>query len=87
MRTDRIASVTTENPAAENAATPPTDDLPEQLRIRREKRERLLAQGTEAYPVSVPVTDTIAEVREVSTTLPPRSSALKPASCWSTKAR
>ena len=41
----------TENPAAESAATPPTDDLPEQLRVRREKRERLLASGTEPYPV------------------------------------
>ena len=29
------------------------DDLPEQLRIRREKRESLLAQGIEPYPVSV----------------------------------
>src|SRR5690606_21640714 len=60
---DRIAGVTTENQAAENAATPPTDDLPEQLRIRREKRERLLARGTEAYPVTVPVTHSISEVR------------------------
>ncbi|ACZ31983.1 lysyl-tRNA synthetase [Xylanimonas cellulosilytica DSM 15894] len=39
------------------------DDLPEQLRIRREKRERLIAQGGEAYPVTVPVTHTIAQVR------------------------
>ena len=41
----------------------PADDLPEQMRIRREKRERLLARGVEAYPVSVPVTHTIAQVR------------------------
>ncbi|KRC43066.1 MULTISPECIES: lysine--tRNA ligase [Oerskovia] len=40
-----------------------SDDLPEQLRVRREKRERLLAQGEEAYPVSVPRTHTIAQVR------------------------
>lgn len=38
-------------------------DLPEQLQVRRDKRARLLAAGTEAYPVSVPVTDTIAQVR------------------------
>lgn len=44
----------------ENAA----DDLPEQLRVRREKRERLLARGVEAYPVSVPVTHAIAQVRQ-----------------------
>jgi len=40
------------------------DDLPEQLRVRREKRERILEQGGEAYPVSVPVTHTIAQVRD-----------------------
>jgi len=39
------------------------DDTPEQIRIRRDKRTRLLAEGTEAYPVSVPRTHTIAQVR------------------------
>jgi len=39
------------------------DDLPEQMQVRREKRERILARGEEAYPVSVPRTHTIAEVR------------------------
>lgn len=52
--------MTSENPTPAET----TDDLPEQLRIRREKRERLLAQGGEAYPVAVPVTHTIAQVRE-----------------------
>ncbi|WP_028046195.1 lysine--tRNA ligase [Cellulomonas sp. URHE0023] len=41
----------------------PTDDAPEQIRVRREKRERLLATGQEAYPVGVPRTHTIAQVR------------------------
>ncbi|WP_426594274.1 lysine--tRNA ligase [Cellulomonas sp. McL0617] len=41
----------------------PTDDAPEQIRVRREKRERLLATGQEAYPVGVPRTHTIAAVR------------------------
>ena len=40
------------------------DDLPEQLRVRREKRERIIAEGGEAYPVSVARTHTIAQVRE-----------------------
>lgn len=40
------------------------DDLPEQLRIRREKRDRLIAEGSQAYPVSVPVTTTIPAVRQ-----------------------
>jgi lysyl-tRNA synthetase class 2 len=39
------------------------DDLPEQLKIRREKRERLLASGHDPYPVSVPRTATLAQVR------------------------
>ncbi len=38
-------------------------DLPEQLRVRREKRSRLLESGAQAYPVSVPVTHTLAQVR------------------------
>ena len=42
----------------------PEDDLPEQLRVRREKRDRLLEGGTDAYPVSVPVTHRIDAVRE-----------------------
>ncbi|MFC8598208.1 lysine--tRNA ligase [Isoptericola sp. NPDC057191] len=41
-----------------------TDDLPEQMRVRREKRDRLLDQGVEPYPVSLPVTHSIAAVRE-----------------------
>ncbi len=41
----------------------PADDTPEQIRIRREKRERLIAAGGEAYPVGVPRTHTIAQVR------------------------
>jgi lysyl-tRNA synthetase class 2 len=39
------------------------DDLPEQVRVRREKRDRLIQRGEQAYPVSVPRTHTIAEVR------------------------
>ncbi|WP_306510520.1 lysine--tRNA ligase [Corynebacterium xerosis] len=50
------------NPAP-NQAQKPTTDLPEQLRIRRDKRARLLADGGEAYPVEVPRTHTLAQVR------------------------
>ena len=46
----------------ENA--PIEEDLPEQLRIRREKRAALLDGGIEPYPVSVPRTKTLKEVRE-----------------------
>lgn len=39
------------------------DDLPEQLRIRREKRSDLLAKGVEPYPVSVARTKSLAQIR------------------------
>jgi lysyl-tRNA synthetase, class II len=38
-------------------------DLPEQLRIRREKRQRVLDSGRQAYPVTVPRTHTLSAVR------------------------
>ena len=40
------------------------DDLPEQMRVRREKRERLLAEGRQAYPVTVERTHTLKQIRE-----------------------
>jgi lysyl-tRNA synthetase, class II len=39
-------------------------DEPEQMRVRREKLERIKARGVEPYPVGFPRTATIAEVRE-----------------------
>ena len=39
------------------------DDLPEQLRIRREKRSAILARGDEAYPVAVSRTASLKEIR------------------------
>ena len=50
------------------------DDVPEQIRVRREKRERLLASGQEAYPVRVPVTHTIPQVRAAHPDLEPDTS-------------
>ncbi|PXY31162.1 lysine--tRNA ligase [Prauserella muralis] len=46
------------------------DDLPEQMRVRREKRDRILAEGHEPYPVEVPRTHTLAEVRAAHSGLP-----------------
>jgi len=40
------------------------DDLSSQEAVRREKRERLLADGHPPYPVVLPRTHTLAEVRE-----------------------
>jgi lysyl-tRNA synthetase class 2 len=40
------------------------DDLPEQLRIRRQKREAILSRGGQAYPVSVARTASLKNIRE-----------------------
>jgi lysyl-tRNA synthetase class 2 len=45
-------------------------DLPEQFRIRRDKRARLLAEGREPYPVAIERTHTLAEVRAAHPDLP-----------------
>ncbi|HKE51440.1 MAG TPA: amino acid--tRNA ligase-related protein, partial [Actinomycetes bacterium] len=45
-------------------STPAPDDLPEQVKVRREKRDRLLASGVEPYPVGFPRTHTVAEIRQ-----------------------
>ena len=42
---------------------PATDDLPEQMRVRREKLDRLRAAGVDPYPVGFPRTSTIADLR------------------------
>ena len=39
-------------------------DVPEQFRIRQAKRERLLAEGRDPYPVEVARTHTLAEIRK-----------------------
>ena len=59
--------MTTENNASSGA--PIEDDLPEQLRIRREKRAALLERGIEPYPVAVDRTKSLKEIREKYTGL------------------
>jgi lysyl-tRNA synthetase, class II len=53
-------------PTADSAAT----DIPEQFRIRQAKRERLLAEGRDPYPVEVERTHTLAEIRAAYPDLP-----------------
>jgi lysyl-tRNA synthetase class 2 len=48
---------------ADNPIIESEDDLPEQLRIRREKRAGLIERGIEPYPVGVARTLSLAEVR------------------------
>ncbi|MEB4207591.1 lysine--tRNA ligase [Mycobacterium sp. 94-17] len=45
-------------------------DIPEQYRIRRDKRARLLAEGHDPYPVAVARTHTLAQVRAAHADLP-----------------
>jgi lysyl-tRNA synthetase class 2 len=40
------------------------DDLPEQMRVRRDKRAELVKRGFEPYPISAPRTHTLRQVRE-----------------------
>ena len=54
--------IVTEQPPVTRPESEP-DDLPEQLKVRREKRARLLESGREAYPVTVARTHTLAQVR------------------------
>ena len=53
------------------AETPdPEADVPEQFRIRQAKRERLLTEGRDPYPVEVARTHTLAEIRRAYPELP-----------------
>lgn len=47
------------------------DDLPEQMRIRSAKRSALAAAGMDPYPVSLPITTTIGQVRTAYPSLEP----------------
>lgn len=42
----------------------PDADLSEQERVRRDKRQRLIESGEDAYPITVPRTRTLRELRE-----------------------
>lgn len=58
-----------------NTPGTPTDpateaDLPEQMRVRRAKRAELIAAGTDPYPVEVPRTHSLRQVREAHPDLP-----------------
>jgi lysyl-tRNA synthetase, class II len=49
----------------------PKAEIPEQFRIRQAKRTRLVAEGAEPYPVAVPRTHTLTQIREAYQDLPP----------------
>ena len=55
--------MTESDPPRPAAAATSEPDIPEQYRIRQAKRERLLVQGRDPYPVEVARTHTLAEIR------------------------
>ena len=61
--TDSVNRV--EEPADSHLEDSLPDDpaLPEQVRIRTDKRDRLRGEGTDPYPVGYPRTVSLAEVR------------------------
>jgi lysyl-tRNA synthetase class 2 len=54
----------TEPTASETTPELTGDEIAEQKAVRLAKRERLIAEGAEAYPVRLPITATIPELRE-----------------------
>jgi lysyl-tRNA synthetase class 2 len=59
---------------SENQPADDRETLPEQMRVRMAKRETLLAEGRDPYPVGYPRTATIAEVRALHENLAPDTS-------------
>ena len=58
-----VASLERVSDATPPAETQAYDDLPEQMRVRREKLERMRARGVDPYPVRFPRTTTLADLR------------------------
>ncbi|MBY9074512.1 lysine--tRNA ligase [Nocardioides sp. WL0053] len=54
--------MTDQTPAVSAASE--EESLPEQMRVRREKRERLIEAGRSAYPLTVERSHTLTEIRE-----------------------
>lgn len=47
----------------ESTSSSPNGDIPEQARVRREKREKLLARGLSPYPLTVPRTHLLSDIQ------------------------
>ncbi len=60
----------TDENAEQNRPAPSEDDLPEQMRVRRAKRTAMLDAGVEPYPVVLPITHSLREVRDTHQGLP-----------------
>ena len=58
-----MTDATSSEPQAESESPSEAAELPEQIRIRREKLDRLRERGVDPYPVGYPRTATIGELR------------------------
>ena len=56
-----------------NNSDSPRDEVPEQMRVRRDKLDRLRAEGVDVYPVSVPRTHSLREIRTAYPDLEPNT--------------
>jgi lysyl-tRNA synthetase, class II len=63
--------VTEQSAVRDQGAPADVDELPEQVRVRREKLDRLRAAGVDPYPVGVPRTHSLAEIRAAYPDLAP----------------
>ena len=70
-----VAEVTANIPAEPDALAEALaiEGLPEQVKVRREKLDRLRQEGIDPYPVTFPRTHTLAQVRAEAGELPPDS--------------
>lgn len=66
-----LHGVTNDGPARPAGNDAPDADLPEQIRVRRAKRSAMLADGLDPYPVVLPRTHTLREVRDAHQGLEP----------------
>ena len=64
MRSRPIAATTLTRVSAPESSRSPDVDLPEQVAVRQGKRQEMLDAGVEPYPVDVPLTHSLAQVRE-----------------------
>ena len=59
-----MSRVTSTPSVPDPTGLPEHDELPEQMRVRQEKRARMISDGVEPYPVGYPRTDSLAEIRQ-----------------------
>ena len=73
------------NEPVEQAQPAPGDDLPEQMQVRLDKRDKMIARGLDPYPISVPRSHELSELvatydaEQLGPTTTPEITSLLPA--------